>query len=193
MRKLFCYVDESGQDTFGALFLVSVVVAGPEREQLERLLAKIERETGKGKVKWSKAHKKRRNDYMQRVLKEPAFKGALHFARYHDTTDYVELTIRTTAQAIRFHTKERPEEVKATIIVDGLRRSEYRGFSSRLRQDWGIRTKKVRGARDESNIFIRLADALCGFLREAESGREEPRRIRDRAIQAGYLTRLGEE
>ncbi len=32
-HKLFCYVDETGQDTQGRLFVVAVVVTGSEREE----------------------------------------------------------------------------------------------------------------------------------------------------------------
>jgi len=43
MPKLYCYVDETGQDTEGAFFLVVVVlVAGEVRERLREKLLKIE-------------------------------------------------------------------------------------------------------------------------------------------------------
>ncbi len=50
VKRLFCYVDESGQDTKGALFIVSVVITGQERESLIQICEAIERECGKGKV-----------------------------------------------------------------------------------------------------------------------------------------------
>ena len=55
MQKLYCYVDESGQDTEGKLFLVSVVITGSEREGLRNKLRKIEQMSGKGTKKWKKA------------------------------------------------------------------------------------------------------------------------------------------
>ncbi|MBI2599976.1 hypothetical protein HYW43_03590 [Candidatus Daviesbacteria bacterium] len=33
-QKLYCYVDETGQDTQGELFIVSVVVAKNDREEI---------------------------------------------------------------------------------------------------------------------------------------------------------------
>ena len=49
MQKLYCYVDETVQDTKGKLFIVSVIVTEGEREQLARQLEEIEKNSGKGK------------------------------------------------------------------------------------------------------------------------------------------------
>ncbi len=49
--KLFCYVDETGQHTYGALFVVSVVIAGKERDELFKICETIETKTGK-RTKW---------------------------------------------------------------------------------------------------------------------------------------------
>lgn len=48
-QKLYCYVDENGQDTKGDIFIVSVVVTGKERDRLLNLCEEIEVESGKGK------------------------------------------------------------------------------------------------------------------------------------------------
>ncbi len=50
-QKIYCYVDETGQDTHGDLFIVSVIVSDQERNQVIALCEKIEQETGKGRVK----------------------------------------------------------------------------------------------------------------------------------------------
>lgn len=43
MKKLYCFVDETGQDTKGKFFLVSVVLKGEEGlNDLEQKLLKIE-------------------------------------------------------------------------------------------------------------------------------------------------------
>jgi hypothetical protein len=47
MQKLYCYVDETGQQPEGRFFLVSVVVTGPERDALNTALERIEHATGK--------------------------------------------------------------------------------------------------------------------------------------------------
>lgn len=35
MRKCYCYVDETGQDTKGSLFLVSVVIVQSDRNEIQ--------------------------------------------------------------------------------------------------------------------------------------------------------------
>jgi hypothetical protein len=55
-QKLYCYVDESGQDTEGELFIVAVVVATEERERLRKICTDIEANSRKGIRKWSKSN-----------------------------------------------------------------------------------------------------------------------------------------
>lgn len=48
--KLYCYVDETGQDTKGDVFIVSVVIPD-DREAVLQYLEALEVRTGKGKAK----------------------------------------------------------------------------------------------------------------------------------------------
>jgi len=41
MQKLYCYIDETGQDTKGKLFLVSIVIQEQEREELREKIERI--------------------------------------------------------------------------------------------------------------------------------------------------------
>jgi hypothetical protein len=43
--------------------------------------------------------------------------------------------------------------------------------------------KKIRGLRDESDEFIRLADATAGFVRDALEGQAVARDLYARAVQ----------
>jgi hypothetical protein len=42
-KTLYAYVDETGQDTMGVLYLAAVVIAGEERDTIRKRLAEIER------------------------------------------------------------------------------------------------------------------------------------------------------
>jgi hypothetical protein len=78
----------------------------------------------------------------------------------------------------------------ATILVDGLPKSQTRWFGKELRK-LQIRTRKVRGVRkEEADALIRLADALCGFTRAAISGRQEFIGLLEKAEREGYIRRL---
>jgi hypothetical protein len=160
MQKLYAYVDETGQDTAGSFFLVSVVVTGKEREQLQAILERIERESGKGKVKWMNAKDSFRVAYIKAVLDTPLFSGKLCYAIYPNTKDYFTKTVLTTARAILLHVTE--ETYKTTIIVDGLPQSQVQRFGSLLRK-LEVKTEKVRGVHDENEPLIRLSDALSGY------------------------------
>lgn len=187
MQKLYAYVDETGQDTEGKVFFVSVVIVEQEREQLADILETIERESEKHKRKWSKSQPERRYAYIRTVLSKPVFIGKLYYSQTADTKNYVGLTIQTTALAI---TKRAQKEYKATVVVDGLSRPEERTFAAGLRKRY-IRTEKIRGAKEETDVFLRLADAVCGFLREAQEGKvSELKQLMERGIKAGYFIRV---
>lgn len=156
-QKLYCYVDETGQDTQGE------------------------------RVKWIKTRYDRRLAYIRRVLQQPIFQGKLNFAIYRDTREYLSLTVQTVAQAILIHAQE---PYKATVLIDGLPRSQRAKVGTRLRR-LGVRIRKVRGVRkDESDALIRLADALCGFVRAASEGQEAMKQLFEWGKKAGYLCEL---
>ena len=49
------YVDETGWDTGGQIFIVSVAVTGQKRDELLELCEQLEKVSRKGKFKWNKA------------------------------------------------------------------------------------------------------------------------------------------
>jgi len=113
-------------------------------------------------MKWQKSSFERRVSDLRAVLNHPLFEGKIFFSHYSQTQAYVDLTVYTTAKAI--NTKARGE-YKVTVTVDGLSGVEVRRFAKGLRQ-LNIQVRKVRGARDESDPSIRLADAMAGFIRD---------------------------
>ena len=70
-QKLYCYVDESGQDTEGRFFLVAVVISGDGRDELQQRLEEIEHRTRKGRAKWHRSGFSRRLDYIRSILELP--------------------------------------------------------------------------------------------------------------------------
>lgn len=148
--------------------MVALVVSDEQREALAAEAERFEQRTGKGLAKWRKAAFGRRVEYIKAVLASPLFQGSLFYASYENTSAYLDLTILTTRAVLQ---KAGNADYKATIIVDGLRASEVAHFAATLRQ-LRIRVRKVRGMKDESNSLIRLADAICGFVRDYLEGQE---------------------
>ncbi|MBM3839898.1 MAG: hypothetical protein FJ398_18390 [Verrucomicrobia bacterium] len=170
-HKRYAYVDESGQDTKGELFLVAVVVTESERDALRRRLGEIERESGKCERKWTKTPRDERSRYPERIISLPDLARHLYFSSYRGAQTYVDLTILSTAKALNAAAHG---VFEATIFVDGLGRKERHRFAAGLRK-LRITVRKVRGVRDESDEFTRLADAIAGFVRDALGGDETMR------------------
>lgn len=162
-QKLYCYVDETGQDTKGKLFLVSVVITISNKEGLRDKLRKIEQMSGKKSRKWTKSTRRQRKEYIEAVIADNIFTNSISYSEYHNTCAYVDLTILSTAKSLL--DKARPP-YEATVFVDGLNKTERHRFSAGLRK-LKVKVRKVRGIRDQSDEFIRLADAIAGFVRDS--------------------------
>ncbi|NQU82537.1 MAG: DUF3800 domain-containing protein [Parcubacteria group bacterium] len=185
-EKLYCFVDESGQDTKGVLFLVTVVITNKiSKEKIEKELLKIEDMIGK-KIKWHGVSFEQRVDYLEAVLDIKEIKSSIFYSIYKTTKEYTSLTTYTIAKAIGVKAKK-PYE--ATIIIDGLNEKERQRTKVGLRQ-LGVKYKKVRGIKDESSPLVRLADALAGFVRDYEEGQSYAKPIFNRFLVKKILTKL---
>lgn len=162
-KKLYCYVDETGQDTQGDIFIVAVVV--PEnRDEVLEYLEKVERQSGKGKFKWGRAEPKKRLQYIETVLNQRKYPLKIYFSFYGNTKEYKTLTILTIFKALQ-SIKDFKNQ-KFIISVDALGEKDRRFYGSELHK-LGIPSRQVKGVqREESNSLIRLADSVCGFIRD---------------------------
>ena len=188
-KKLYCYVDESGQDTKGLLFIVSAVIVVDEYQEASlRFCESTERDSKKGTRKWGKSRPEQRYEYMQAILQSPLFQGRLNYAVYHQTKEYLELTSQTIAQAI--HAQPEPPD-KVTVLIDGLQDAHVHTIGTYLYRS-GISVRKVRGIqREENDALCRLADALCGLVRaaveEVENSRISWKTLFEKGKRNGYL------
>lgn len=171
MRKLFCYVDETGQDTKGRLFIVSTVIIGAERENLRTKLKQIESDSGK-KKKWSRSTYAKKVDYMQRVVRFTGFHECLFYARYHGTTEYFLCTLDTISKALIEAAAGHP--YRATVLIDGLNKEQAARAQLELRRK-SLPVRKLRGLREQSDEFIRLADSAAGLVRAYYEGNTDAR------------------
>lgn len=189
-HKLYCYVDETGQDTKGRLYIVVAIISAEPKEELYEALERAEQSSGKGKLKWHKNSTQKRDAYITKALHTNV---SLHI--YYQVFEGPELsyeltTVLATGNAINaFVRRESITNYKATIIIDGLPRS-MQGSVGKLLRNFGIRTKSVRGERDESNPAIRLADAVAGLLRQAYQGDKHFKRVKDKLEKADVIEQL---
>lgn len=194
MRKLHCYADESGQDTFAQpdrrrIFVVGCVITDQDRNELNDTCERYERISGKGKFKWNSAERQRRMNYIRLVLQDDRFRCALHFTvfRHISKNDFDSSSVRGIASATVLRTPSQPFVVQ--VYVDGLskkKRPEYR----RMLKNLGIPVGEVRGIpREQSSAMTRLADALAGLVRDAVlDGNVDEVALLNRAIDGGIIT-----
>ena len=187
-EKLYCYVDETGQHTSGRLFIVAVVLTGQERDALLETCEAIETRTGK-KTKWIKTAYALRTLYMQEILANPLFCGRLNYVVFSDTRDYTGATMQAAARAIQ---ATGLTHYKAIVTIDGLHHSQEKPAGVCLRR-LGVRLRKVRGARDESDALIRLADSVCGLVAAALDRQPTMQTLFDQAVSSGFLKDLSVE
>lgn len=186
-QKIYCYVDETGQDTLGRFFLVAIVITGEEREGMLRKLEVIEKETRKGITKWKKTSLQRRIAYMEKIIGNKLFFNKINYADFYGRKDYQELTIIATAKAI---ISAAPTiNYEASVYIDALGKKERVEVAAGLRQR-KIKIKKVRGISDESNSLIRLADAMAGFLRDYLEGAQEMAVVYKKAVKVGLVKKI---
>lgn len=186
-KKLYAYVDESGQDTKGVIFIVSILVIEKERDIILEKLEKNEVESNKKNLKWNKSRPQFRENYIENLFKIRELKGKIFFDKFSDTGKYIDLTSYATAKAIL---KKVKGDYRATIFVDGFRKKEIEIFSRGLR-DLHIKTKKIRGVKkDENNAYIRLVDSICGLIRDAQDGNDWAIKVSNKLMKKNILTSL---
>ncbi len=170
-KKIYCYVDETGQDTKGELFIVSVIVAEKDKDFFQKSVEKIEIDSKKGKSKWGKTKFLSRISYLEAVTSIKNCKFCMYFSKYK-TTDFDLATIQTISKTI--HSGTDNQNYKAFIYVDALTKSKRPIYAKELR-GLGIKTQKIMGvAKDENNSMIRLADSVCGWVRDViEQGKDD--------------------
>ena len=186
MQKLYCYVDETGQETTGEIFIVSVVVIGKERDELLKLCEELEAISEKRKDKWGAAKHERRMRYLRHILADDRFQGKLRYSLFRHTREYDSSTVEAIAKAVLLD--KSAKDYSTLIYVDGLSKTKRRQYAVGLRR-FGIHIRKVMGvARDESNAVTRLADSIAGFVGDALNGRfKEIKELYERARREGIL------
>lgn len=185
ITKLYCYVDETGQDTKGKLFLVAVVLKEiTEVEVLEKKLGEIEIRSGKKQSKWKKISIDIKKKYLDELIQVKELKNNIFYTAYQASMEYSKLTSLTIAKAVLAKTSA---NYTVTVIIDGLNDKERDVVRKELKK-LKIKYRKIRGMKDEQSIFLRLSDAMAGFLREVYEGEKYTKQFIKRFKKASIVT-----
>jgi hypothetical protein len=180
VQKLYCYVDETGQDVPSTVFIVVAVVSAEEQERLRERLVQIEGVAGTGRRKWHKSRPARRLRYLELTLQSGLFGNGVFFGVYPKPIPYFFPMVDVLEKAIKAKAADHP--YIARIFVDGIDRKKGDELTRSLRGR-RVSMEPVRSRRDESEPLIRLADMWAGCIRAALEGMPEERRILDEAIR----------
>ena len=168
-QKLYCYVDESGQDPRSAFFVVVAVVSDQHQDELREKLHAVERHSRTGFRKWHKSQPERRLGCLESVLDQGIGTGEVFFGHYAKPVPYFFPMLDVLEQALKRQAKG---QYSARVYVDGMDRKKAAELTGALRAR-GFSLGFVKSRRDESEPVIRLADMWAGCVRAAFLGRSQ--------------------
>ena len=188
MQKLYCYVDESGQDAASAFFIVVAVITEGDQQSIREHLERIERNAGTNRKKWHKVRHENRMRYLASVLEQKVAAGSVYIAHYKKPIPFFFPMIVLLEKAIKQTVKE---GYRANIYVDGIDDQKAQELTNALRAS-KISLRLVKSRRDESEPLIRLADMWAGCIRSAFLKHEDTKALFKKAKEEGYLKDITE-
>jgi hypothetical protein len=192
LQKLYCYVDETGQDAGSDFFVVVSVVSAEEQNQLRSKLLQLEEDSKVHARKWFNSRSPLKEEFLRIVLKQEVAKGDIYYAKFPKPLPFFLPLLETVEKAIKDRAGD--NTYQAIVYVDGIDKKKARELTGGLRLK-DVKLKYVRSARDESEPLIRLADRWAGCIRDALEGKTENKNLlsRDllsRAEKNGYIKLL---
>jgi len=121
MQKLYCYVDETGQNVGSEFFIVVAVVSDEDQYRLRRQLTDVEEVAQTNQLKWHKTEHSRRIKYLSLVVERNIAKGSVYTARYRKPIPYFFPIIDVLEKAIK---KVARGEYQVRVYVDGIDRKK---------------------------------------------------------------------
>lgn len=162
--KLYCYVDETNPGDTMRHFIVGVVIADDNRDDMVELCREFEVEAGKRK-KWSDCKDAVNIAYMSMAIGAPHLSGRMFYAMFSGLADYLAYAADAIKAAVEAFDAE---DAPAMVMYDALPHSLEQPLARLLRQR-GVKVDKVRGPRKEQNEpLLLLADAICGLTRDTQ-------------------------
>jgi hypothetical protein len=162
MLKIYTFTDESGQDTNGEVFIVcTVIVEQSKIEEINSLLESVELVT-KYVNKWSKSTRKKRLEFVKNlpsVLKHLT----IYYSIFNNTKAYTPAIAENIGKSLHAYCKDTSYNLR--IVLDSQTEKDTARIKTELRQS-GISFKHLTTTKDEKSPCVRLADAMCGLIRD---------------------------
>ncbi len=187
VRKLYVFVDESGQDDRSKHFIVVIVIVAKNLADVRAELLEIESTARTNSMKWHKTRHDRRICYLELAYDRKISVGSVYFGCYEKPIPYFFPMLDVLEQAIKNNAGN--SKSTATIYVDGIDKEVARKLTNTLRSR-GISLRLVQSRREKSEPLIRLADMWAGCIRGALLNGKESERIFKKAKKSGYLREI---
>jgi len=183
LTKLYCYVDESGQDARSDFFVVVSIISAEDQNKLRDQIIKLEHESNFGQKKWHKSRSPEREEFLELLMKNDIATGNIYYSHYKKRLPFFLPLLETLSKAIEMAA---PENYRCVIYVDGIDRQKAIELTNALRLK-SIKTALVRSARDESEPLIRLADRWVGCIRASLEDNPKSKDLVAKATNKNYL------
>jgi hypothetical protein len=185
-EKIYCYVDETGQDAGSDIFVVVAVIVADNLNAVREQLIEIEKIGKIGSTKWHKLRHKDRIQFLSAILDIKNVEFKIYFGQYKKIVPFFLPLIETIYRSIKNFTVR---DSQAIVCVDGIDNKKSTELTLILRSK-GIKLKYVRTARDESEPLIRLADRWAGCIRLRIKGHQPYIDLVSEALRKGLLSRI---
>ena len=169
VQKLYCYVDESGQDTKSDIFVVVVVANDKNQAEIRNQLFQLERQTKIGKRKWHKTLKTIKYEFLKMQIESKILTGDIFFGRFTKPIPYFLPIIEVLEKAIKLKAEN---NYSSNIYVDSIDKKKAKELTNALRFK-KIKLQMIKSRRDESEPIIRLADRWAGYIRELQFNKKQ--------------------
>lgn len=161
MQKVYCYIDETGQDLATNIFIVGVLTV-LNKAKAEIWADKID--ALKRSPKWKNTKTKNKVEFLKALAKSN-FEFYAYIVSKEKDTPVAELFQQGIVKVLKlFRDKD------LFVYVDGkIHRRNLGKIASSLRKS-GISPKKVRYMNDEAVSLIRIIDGIVGAVRDYQDG-----------------------
>jgi hypothetical protein len=187
IQKIYCYVDETGQDAGSSFFVVVSIVSAEEQEQLRNKLLEAEETNKIHARKWFNSRSPIKEEFLRTLINTGLAKGDVYYSKYKKPLPFFLPILETIEKAIKDKTDGKP--YLAIVYVDGIDRKKATELTGGLRLK-GIKLQYVRSVRDESEPLIRLADRWAGCIRDSIEGKEINTNILTKAEKDCYIKHI---
>lgn len=179
-------MDETGQDAGSEVFITAAVVSGEDQHNRRKELEAIEKQTKIFKRKWYRAGFRQRIEFINRVTENGYQFGRIFYSVYKKPILFFFSWLEVISSALEIVGQG---DFRARVYVDGIDHKKAAELTNTLRAK-GVKLSFVKSARDESEVFIRLADRAAGLVRSVREQKGEYARLLAKANALGVINKI---